>query len=358
MEKKYSRLSLEERIKIQTLLEENKSKSYIAKKLKRARSTITREISNWCILPVDRYKASLSHWCSNDMNKSKHKTNKIDANKRLKMYIYRGLLSKLSPDIIAGRIKLDYPNDESMRISHEAIYQYIYTHPQGKMNLKLIALLHRHKSRRRKRSYLTNKRGYIKDSISIEQRPPIVNTRANIGDFEGDLIIGKGQQSAIGTLVDRKTRFVYIVKMKNRKSKTVVNAFIKALNTWPKKYASTMTYDNGKEMAEHKLFTKKTGMKVYFAHPYSSWERGTNENTNGMIRRIFPKGTDFNEISEYELLKVQDWLNNRPRKILEYKTPTEALIEQDIIFSFFKQLHKKKLLKKRKKTNFDSLIMF
>ncbi len=114
-----------------------------------------------------------------------------------------------------------------------------------------------------------------------------------------------------------------------------------------------MTYDNGKEMAAHKLFTKETGMKVYFAHPYSSWERGTNENTNGMIRRIFPKGTDFNQVSAIELEKVQDWLNNRPRKILGYKTPIEVLEEHDNIFSFFKQLHKKKLFGKRKKTNFD-----
>ncbi len=140
MEKKYSRLSLSERIKIETLLEENRSKSYIAKKLKRSRSTISREVNKWYQLPSDNYKASLSHWCSNDMNKYKHRGHKLDKNKRLKIYVYRGLLNKLSPDIISGRLALDYLNDDSMRISHESIYQYIYAHPQGKMNLKLIKL--------------------------------------------------------------------------------------------------------------------------------------------------------------------------------------------------------------------------
>ncbi len=352
--KNYKRLSLRERIIIETLLIEEQNKTYIASQLERSRSSITREVNRWVRKPTDKYEAYLAHWYSVTDNDTKRLDSKIDSCKRLKLYVFRGLLNKLSPDLISGRIAIDYPNDKAMRISHEAIYQYIYTHPQGKLNKKLIRLLHRHKSRRKKRGSQSYRRGLIKDAISIEQRPLEVEKRLNIGDFESDLIIGKGQQSAIGTMVDRKSRFVYIVKLSNRKSKTVVNSFVKAMRYWPRECSSTMTYDNGKEMSEHKLFTKQTGMKVYFAHPYSSWERGTNENTNGIIRRFFPKGTDFNKVSESQLLTVQNWLNNRPRKILKYKSPLEVLEQHHNIFSVFNQLHKKKLVENRKNTTFES----
>ncbi len=324
MKRKYKRLSFTERVTIQTLLEENKNRSYIAKKLNRARSTIKRELDKWIRVPTDKYNARLAHFDAVSDNNTKRKDRKINIYPKLKIYVFKGLLNGWSPEQIANAIKLDYPNDPFMRISYEAIYQYIYEYPQGKLNLKLIKLLVRHKARRKEVIKGSKRRGKIKDTISIDNRPSFINQRIRVGDFEGDLIIGKGQKSAIATLVDRKSRYTLIVKVINRKSNTVVNAMANAVLELPAEKRKTMTYDNGTEMAEHKLFTKLTNMIVYFAHPYSSWERGTNENTNGLIRRYFPKKTDFNNITEKKLKEVQYLLNTRPRKALDYKTPKQV----------------------------------
>ncbi len=325
-QKKYKRLSFEERVIIQTLLEEKKSKSFISKKLKRSRSTIGREINKFITDPKrDKYEAQLADWCAKDDYLNKRNLDKIETHKKLQIYVYKGLLKHWSPEQISGRIKLDYPNDPIMTISHEAIYQHIYAHRQASLNKKLIALLPYHKSIRRRANVYSKRKTRIKNQISIEQRPLHIENRKEVGHWEGDLVIGKRQKSAIGTNVERKTRYVIISKLKNRKSKTVTTEFERDLKPLPKKLKKTMTYDNGMEMAQHELFTKKTGMIVYFAHPYSSWERGTNENTNGLIRRFFPKGTDFNKISKEQLKTIQNKLNNRPRKVLNYKTPAEAL---------------------------------
>ena len=323
--KKYKRLDLKERVIIEALLQEKKSKSYIAKKLKRSRSTITREINKWVENTWDTYDAKLANWHAKDDYLNKRNRDKINTYNKLKIYVYRGLLSSWSPEQIAGKIKLDYPNDMIMRISYEAIYTHIYAHRQARLNRKLIALLPYHKTARRRANSKTKRGSKIKGQISIDDRPNYIEKREEIGHWEGDLVIGKGQRSAIGTLVERKTRFTYIVKLKNRKSATVVKGFAKEFINTHKLFTKTLTYDNGTEMAYHKRFTEKTGMPVYFAHPYSSWERGTNENTNGLIRRFFPKGTDFNKVSERELKIVQEKLNNRPRKVLGYRTPAEVM---------------------------------
>ena len=324
-EKKYKRLSFQERVIIETLLGENKTKSFISERLKRSRSTITREINKWVQKPGDTYKAELAHWYAEDDYLNKRNLDKIGTYKKLKFYVYKGLLNEWSPEQISGRIKDDYPNDPIMSISHEAIYIHIYSHPQARLNRKLIALLPYHKSRRRKVDRSKKRKTRIKDQTSIDQRPKHIETRKEIGHWEGDLMIGVGHKSAIGTLVERKARFTYIIKLKNRRSTTVVSGFSKKLNNLESIFKKTMTYDNGMEMANHKTLTEKTGMQVYFAHPYSSWERGTNENTNGLIRRYFPKGTDFNNVTEEQLKIVQDKLNNRPRKVLGFKTPNEIM---------------------------------
>lgn len=323
--KKYKRLSLRERIIIETLLKENQNKTYIAKRLNRTRSTISREVNKWIQKQSDVYKAELAHWYAVDENKSKRFYDKITQFPKLRINVYRGLLRGWSPEQISGRLTHDYPNDPIMSISHETIYKHIYMQPQGRLNKRLIALLAYHKSRRRSIKGSRKHKGKIKDATSIDLRPKHIEERQEVGHWEGDLIIGVRQNSAIGTQVERKTRFLYIVKPKDRKSKTVVNAFAKVVNQLPGQFRKTMTYDNGSEMAYHKLYTNKTGMQVYFAHPYSSWERGTNENTNGLIRRYFPKGTDFNKVTENQLKIVEDKLNNRPRKILGYKTPSEMM---------------------------------
>ena len=323
--KKNTRLTFKERIQIETLLNEKKSKAYIAKKLNRARSTITREVNKWVQTDKDKYSAELAYRCSKDDYLNKRNTYKIAIHKKLRLYVYKGLLSQWTPEQIAGKLKLEYPNDPIMSISHESIYRYIYTQPQARLNKKLINLLVRKKTRRRPPKKRRGTGSKIINQISIDSRPKHIHLREEVGHWEGDLVIGKNHKSAIGTIVERKTRFTLIIQLKSKKAMEVANEFSKILNKLNPIYKKTMTYDNGIEMARHEKITKKTGMKIYFAHPYSSWERGTNENTNGLIRRYLPKGTDFNQISRKQLLNIQEKLNNRPRKIIGYKTPKEMM---------------------------------
>lgn len=328
MEKTHKRLSFKERVVIETLLQEGKSKNYIANQLKRNRTTITREVNTWVIKPTDIYKADLAHWYALEANKYKHCSDKINDNPKLKIFIFRNLILGTSPELIAGRLKIIYPNDPIMSISHESIYSYIYRHRQTKLAQKLIKLLPYHHHKRRKQRKFGTKKTRIKDQVSIDDRPNHVELRLEVGHWEGDLMIGIGQKSAIGTIVERKTRYTFIVKLENRKSETVTYQFAKILNTMPKFITKSMTYDNGMEMANHQWLTNNTGMDIFFAHPYSSWERGTNENTNGLIRRFLPKGTDFNTVTLEQLKAIENNLNNRPKKVLGYKTPKEQMIQE------------------------------
>jgi IS30 family transposase len=201
---------------------------------------------------------------------------------------------------------------------------HIYAHPQASLNRKLIKLLPYQKSRRRKPKPRRKKGSKIKDQVNISQRPEHIENRQEIGHWEGDLVIGKAQKSAIGTIVERKSRYTLIIPVKDRTTKSVTRAFAKELNRFNNKLIKTMTYDNGTEMADHKWLSNNTGIKVYFANPYASWERGTNENTNGLIRRFLPKKTDFKIIDNKQLKMIQYKLNNRPRKVLGFKTPKEV----------------------------------
>ena len=227
--KKYKRLSFQERVIIQILLEEDKTKSFISERLKRARSTITREINKWVQHPGETYNADLAHWNAEDDYLNKRNRDKIGTYKSLKFYVYKGLLNQWSPEQIAGRIKLEYPNNPIMSISHEAIYMHIYSHPQARLNRKLIALLPYHKSRRRTVKGTKRRKIRIKDQVSIDQRPRHIEERLEIGHWEGDLMIGVKQSSAIGTLVERKSRLTFIVKLKNRRSTTVRKGFTKEI---------------------------------------------------------------------------------------------------------------------------------
>lgn len=320
----YHRLSFRERIIIQTLWSTSITQTEIAERLGRHKSTISRELNKWA-KGKNRYDARLAQWYADQNYADKHFKDKISTSDRLKQYVFDGLKKNWSPQQVAGRVKIDYPDNPEMSISHEAIYSFIYRHPQGNINKKLIKLLPQKRSRRRK-TYVTKgvAKTKISDMISIEQRPDCINDRSQIGHWEGDLMIGPKQASAIATLVERKTRFTFILKLKSRTTQSVTAEIKNKLNSLPQKLRRSITYDNGSEMADHKWLTQKTGATVYFAHPYSSWERGTNENTNGLIRRYLPKYTDFNKLSYKQLLEIQQRLNNRPRKVLGYKTPWEA----------------------------------
>jgi IS30 family transposase len=323
--KKQRRLTLKERVIIQTLLREKKSKSYIAIRLGRTRSTIGREVNKWVQKKQDNYDAELSHWCAKEDYLNKRNLDKISTYPLLKFFVYSRLLSNWTPEQISGRLKELYPNDPIMSISHEAIYRHIYTRPQARLNKKLINLLVRKKTRRRTPKKRRGGGSKIINQVSIDNRPQHIALRNEVGHWEGDLVIGKNHKSAIGTIVERKTRFTLIVKLEPKKAGEVANEFSEILNKLNPIYKKTMTYDNGIEMARHEKITQNTGIKIYFAHPYSSWERGTNENTNGLIRRYLPKGTNFNEIHINQLQIIQEKLNNRPRKIIGYKTPKEMM---------------------------------
>ena len=323
--KKNSRLTHKERVQIQTLLNENKSKAYIAKTLNRARSTISREVNKWVQEKEDSYDADLAQWLAKDDYLNKRNLDKISTYSLLKFFVYKGLLSNWTPEQISGRLKELYPNDSIMSISHEAIYRHIYSRPQASLNKKLIKLLVRKKTRRRPAKKRRGTGSKIINQVSIDSRPKHIELRQEIGHWEGDLVIGKNHKSAIGTIVERKSRYTIIIKLKSKKADEVAKMFSKKLNQLNPLFKKTMTYDNGIEMARHEKITEKTGMKIYFAHPYSSWERGTNENTNGLIRRYLPKGTDFNQINKKQLIIIQEKLNNRPRKIIGFKTPKEIM---------------------------------
>ena len=333
MEKSRKRLTLKERIVIETLLKENKSKTYIANQLDRNRSSIGREINNWIRKPSDKYDANLAHWYAREINNNKRCQDKINTYPRLKIFVYRGLLKGTTPELIAGQIKIKYPNDPVMTISYEAIYQHIYRHRQSYLAKKLIKLLPYHHHKRRNKRKFNKNTTRIKDQISIDNRPEHIEQRLEVGHWEGDLMIGVGQKSAIATLVERKTRYTIVMKIQNRKSKTVTKEFANSLNSLSKIFRKSMTYDNGIEMANHKWLANQTGINIYFAHPYSSWERGTNENTNGLIRRFFPKGTDFNKITLKQLKDAQNNLNDRPRKVLGFKTPNEKMNDEIINYA-------------------------
>lgn len=323
--KKHRRLTLKERVIIQTLLHENKTKAYISKKLNRSRSTISREVNKLGANPKVDYDPYLAHWCAKQDYLNKRNLDKISMHKKLRFYVFKGLLSQWTPEQISGRIKDDYPNDPIMSISHESIYRYIYTHPQASLNKKLIKLLVRKKTRRRPAKKRRGTGSKILNQVSIDSRPKHIELRNEIGHWEGDLMIGKNHKSAIGTIVERKSRYTIIVKLESKKADEVAKMFSEKLNQLQPVFKKTLTYDNGIEMAKHENITQNTGMKIYFAHPYSSWQRGTNENTNGLIRRYLPKGTDFNKIDEKTLMIIQQKLNNRPRKIIGYKTPKEIM---------------------------------
>ena len=305
----------------------------IAKALNRETSTISREVSNGGCNKYTYRAAKAQRRAQRNSSKRKAGKRRLNNEEQLWKYIRHKLIKKKwSPRQIAEELEKDYPLDMTMRISPEAIYTYIYVLPRGALKKELTACLRYNHKRRHKQPRGVKIERNIEDMLSIEERPKEVEDRIIPGHWEGDLIIGKNNRSALGTLVERTTRTTILVPIKNREAETVAKSFAKEVKKLPQQMKLSMTYDQGREMAQHKLFTNISGIKVYFAHPRSPWERGTNENTNGLIRQFFPKGTDFNKVSRYEVKKVQNLLNGRPRAALDFQKPYEVfnqLINQD-----------------------------
>lgn len=325
MNTQYTRLTLADREQISRGIYAFEKFAKIARRLNRPTSTISNEVwrnikHSWC---YSAEKAQIQA----DERKKKGRPKKLDNNPTLRNYIYEKLRLEWSPEEIAKRIKLEYPDNKIMRISHEAIYQHLYCLPRGELKKEIMKGLRQERKMRQPRQYAHYRRQKIQDVISISERPKEVEKRTVPGHWEGDLIIGKNRESAIGTLVERTTRLTLLTPLVTKDAFSVRKAFANAFMNIPGKFKKTLTYDRGSEMSQHKLFTEETKIQVYFADPYSPWQRGTNENTNGLIRQYFPKGTDFHTVSLAAIKEAEHRLNSRPRKALGYYTPSEKFYQ-------------------------------
>ena len=321
----YKRLTMEDREEISRGLAQDWTFSHIAHNISRPVSTVSNEVWKNCKYKRT-YRAEAAQEKSDSIKCRYKQTKKLDKEGQLKDYVLEHLRLEWSPDEIAKRLKMDYPNDMTMQISHESIYTYIYCLPRGELKKELMKGLRQERKFRHNRKTIHQQRGAIQDFISISERPKETLSRTIPGHWEGDLIVGKDGQSAIGTLVERMTRYLLIVPLQKKDAVSVRTAFAKAIKQIPRYLKKTLTYDRGSEMSEHKLFLKQTKVQVYFCDPHSPWQRGTNENTNGLIRQYFPKGTDFTEVTKKELQRAQDRLNGRPRRVLAYAKPDEMFI--------------------------------
>ena len=323
--KKYRRLTDAEREEISRGLALGNRIAIIARLLGRPPSAISREVNRNS--GTSGYRAFSAGRRAHERASSRRGgKRRLHKDVRLRAYVLVKLKKRWSPEEIVKRLQEEYPSDMAMRISPEAIYQYIYVLPRGSLKQILIKALRQERRYRRKKVTQNSKemRGKIANMLSIEERPAEVASRTIPGHWEGDLIMGRYKRTALGTLVERTTRKTILVPLKQKDAKYVRRAYARELRALPKNLARTLTYDQGKEMSQHTRFTIDTGIQVYFAHPGSPWERGTNENTNGLIRQYFPKGTDFSRVSVRTIKRVERELNDRPRKVLSYQKPDEV----------------------------------
>ena len=314
-------LRLSEREEISRGIVAERSIRSMASLLGRSPSTVSREIKRNG--GYDRYRAALADQRAWD-GAHRPKRCKLARHPRLSRAVARKLRLNWSPEQIAGWLKRGHPEEESYQVSHETIYRSLYVQTRGVLKKQL--LQHLRSKRTIRRSKQTGQkgdgRGQITDIVSISERPASVDDRAMPGHWEGDLITGS-KNSHIATLVERHTRYVMLVKVANKETRTVISALIRQAKKLPTELYKSLTWDRGKELADHRRFTLATDIDVYFCDPQSPWQRGSNENTNGLLRQYFPKGTDLSVYSQAELNKVARQLNERPRKTLEFETPAE-----------------------------------
>lgn len=314
-------LTLPEREEISRAVVAGQSIRSIATQLGRAPSTISREIDrNGGQRDYRASQADQAAWG----RAHRPKPCKLVENRALAHIVAAKLKGLWSPEQIAGWLKQTYPRDESYQVSHETIYRSLYIQARGALKKELLAHLRRTRVMRRSRRHTqkTEDHGRIIDAVSISERPATVEDRAVPGHWEGDLLCGSNS-SQIATLVERKTRYVMLVRIPSKNTEIVINALIKHAHKLPQELYKSLTWDRGTELSGHKRFTLATDIKVYFCDPQNPWQRGTNENTNGLLRQYFPKGTDLSGHSQSKLNAVARQLNERPRKTLNFETPAE-----------------------------------
>ena len=314
-------LTLAEREEISRAVAEGRSIRAIAAHLGRAASTVSREIKRNG--GQECYRANQADAAAWD-RALRPKQCKLAENRVLARVVTEKLRMLWSPQQIAGWLKHTYPDAESLHVSHETIYRSLFIQARGALKRELLQHLRRTRGMRRSRHYTqkTESHGQIVDAVSISERPASVDDRAVPGHWEGDLLFGSNN-SQIATLVERQTRYVMLVKLAGKDTETVVNALIKNAGKLPDELYKSLTWDRGKEMAGHKRFTLATDIQVYFCDPQNPWQRGSNENTNGLLRQYLPKGIDISDISQAKLNAIARQLNERPRKTLGYQTPAE-----------------------------------
>ena len=338
MAKQYKHITLEERTLIQTQLQQGFNPAAIAASLERPRSCITRELARngWkapmAVRPTGRPAIAGGYSCVRAQKRA-HKLavkprveRKLVVGNALWDKVHDGLQQGLSPEQIAATLER---MNEPVRLCHETIYQAIYVMPKGELRTQMIALLRKGHVKRRPRSRGVNRRGHIPNMTSIDQRPAHIAERLVPGHWEGDHIKGAANRSQIGTLVERQSLYVALVKLADGTAQATATGFGTILQRFDVGLRRSLTYDQGREMAQHAQFTADTGIKVYFAHPHSPWERGQNENTNGLLRQYLPKRADLSSFSQQELDDIAWKLNTRPRKSLNWKCPAELLLPED-----------------------------
>jgi IS30 family transposase len=339
MKTKYKHLNCEERVLIQLSLEKGSTIRAITLSLDRSASSVSRELASnqWCspqakAFRPDRpalvggYRAVLAQQRACVARSNGRKPALLESDSFLWSQVQKLLKQKYSPEQIAGILPRMYPDDLSMRVSHETIYTALYAMPRGELRTELLATLRQARKARRPRARGEDRRGEIPNMVSIHQRPPEVDDRVIPGHWEGDLIKGRGNASAVGTLVERTSLFVTLAKVADGGAQAAVEGFSTVLKRIDAQRRLSMTYDQGKEMSQHEKLSERTGVKVYFADPHSPWQRGINENTNGLLRQYLPKGIDLSVFRQDELDSVAWALNTRPRKSLGFKCPAELFL--------------------------------
>jgi transposase, IS30 family len=319
MSKPYKHLSQDEREQLAQMYWEQKSLKEIAGALRRAKSTISRELKRNSAPTYNRYTPCRAQVRSSE-RKSQANSHQRLKNDQIQQYMREKLAQDWSPELIAGRLKMELPG---CSISHEAIYQYIY-HPRTPNRLEMISHL-RHAHRKRKAKGLNRKeqKTKIPNRIPIEGRPKTVEHRRQFGHWEGDSLVSRKSQAALNSLTERKSRLLLLTRLDRKGAAETNQAIIRRLKGFSESSRRTLTLDNGSENTQHEKLTARLGIRCFFAHPYSSWERGTNEHINGLIRWYLPKGTDFAKITKEQITQIEYRINNRPRKCLGFKTPLE-----------------------------------
>lgn len=299
----------------------------IAHNINRSASSISRELRRHNF--EQGYDALLAHTQAKAKRQTPRIVKKLKAHRHLRSYVMNKLDRCWSPQQISCRLVKDFPESKEMRISHETIYAYIYAMPKSGLRQELIANLRRkHPHRYAYGRDPAKQKARISDMISIHDRPEEIEGRQIMGHWEGDLIIGKNHGSAVGTLVERKSKYVFLAHLNSQTASETRLSFTRKLSSVPQEIRQSLTYDQGKEMSQHKMFSAELNMSVYFCDPRSPWQKGTVENTNGLIRQFLPKGSDLSDVSQEQLDEISHLLNTRPRKALDYQTPREVYMKE------------------------------